>query len=127
MLQHHDVQGRIAREYPLHPACAFIDYAGASSIPTAVAATVPQGVVAVQAQVTDAIARALPQLCDALKGHIDDRFENLVNRFGAERAILSRRPSDTGGNSADSRPLPLAKYLDEREEEARSPRSACSF
>ena len=71
------------------------------------------------AQVTDAIARALPQLCDTLKGHIDQRFEHLASRFGAERAIVARPSSGTVGGGADSRPLPLTQYLDEREEEAR--------
>ena len=83
------------------------------------AAAVPQDIVAVGAQITDAIARALPQLCDTLKGHIDERFEHLASRFGAERAIVARPSSGTVGGGVDSRPLPLTKYLDEREEEAR--------
>ena len=82
------------------------------------AAAVPQDIVAVQDQITDAITRALPQICDALKGHIDQRFENLASRFSAERAIVARPSPGTAGGDVDSRPLPLTKYLDEREEEA---------
>ena len=79
-----------------------------------------------QAQVSDAIARALPQLCDTLKGHIDERFEHLASRFGAERGIVARPSLGTGGGDADRRPLPLTKYLDEREEEAREDPTAPS-
>ena len=82
------------------------------------AAAVPQDIVAVHAQITDAITRALPQICDTLRGHIDQRFENLTNRLSAERALVARPSPGTGGGDVDSRPLPLKKYLDEREEEA---------
>ena len=126
MLRNRKAQERLAREDPRHPGRAFGDHVDVSATSTATAA-VPQDIVAVRTQVTDAVARALPQLCDTLKGHIDQRFEDLANRFGAERAIIARPSPGTGGGGVDSRPLPLTKYLDEREEEARFPRSACSF
>ena len=51
--------------------------------------------------------------------YFDQRVENPASRFGAERAVVARPSPGTGGGDADRRPLPLTKYLDEREEEAR--------
>ena len=79
----------------------------------------------------DVLALAVPQLCATLQQHFDQRFDALAARLEAQRGgnIVNlnvrspKRPTQHAGREAPlaiapvggSRPLPIAKFLDEKQ------------
>ena len=80
---------------------------------------------------SDVFARAVPQLCETLRKHLDERFDALARRFEAQRGdnIVNlnvrapKRPLQNGARQpplsiaavGGGQPLPVAKYLDEKQ------------